>query len=224
MATIGVFSDSQGDLDAFDAAYELLRGKGARRFIFCGGRYTDLEDWISRKKQRTKGDRNYSDTDFLADVSNFLTDQDQVSRPAAFGEAAVEKVESEDLAKLKDKFLRTPEKGSVAYLDPRIPKKSVDMLGDALCCVVHDKNELTREDLQNGLVFIHGGGDEPKVVQIGPRYFVTPGKLSGAAQQTCALVQTADRTLKVSAFRLDGQVVWPDEVISVGAKTKVSVK
>jgi hypothetical protein len=61
-------------------------------------------------------------------------------------------------------------------------------------------------------------------VQIGPRYFVTPGKLTGAAAQTCALIETADRTLKVSAFGLDGKTVWADEVISVGGKTKVSVK
>ena len=41
MASIGVFSDSDGDLTAFDAALKLLASKGARRFLFAGGRFDD---------------------------------------------------------------------------------------------------------------------------------------------------------------------------------------
>ena len=44
---IGVFSDSHGDLGAFDAAYELLRAKGAKRFFFLGARYADLNRDLS---------------------------------------------------------------------------------------------------------------------------------------------------------------------------------
>ena len=75
-------------------------------------------------------------------------------------------------------------------IDPAIDKKCVDMLGDVLCCIVYDKNDLTREDLVNAQVFIHGKESEPKVVQIGPRVFLACGKLTGAAEQTCALVDT----------------------------------
>ncbi|MHB8875876.1 MAG: hypothetical protein ACYC8T_19480 [Myxococcaceae bacterium] len=224
MAAIGLFSDSDGDLDAFDAAYELLRGKGARRFIFAGGRYRDLDDWIARRQRQAQSGRSYSNTDFLADVSSFLSSEQQVDRPAAFGEAAEEKAESEDLAKIKDRFLRTPEKGSPEHRDPSVPKKAVDMLGDALVCVVHDKNELTKEDMLNATVILHGASGEPKVVQIGPRYFVTPGRLKNATERTCALIQTVDKTLKVTAFTLEGKVVLAEQTLSAGGKTKVSVK
>ncbi len=82
---IGVFSDSHGDLQAFDAAYELLKAKGARRFIFTGGRYSDLDEWLLMRRQKARGGRTYNDSDFLADVSSWLTTQQQVERGPAFG-------------------------------------------------------------------------------------------------------------------------------------------
>jgi hypothetical protein len=225
MAAIGVFSDSHGDLAAFEAAYELLKTKGARRFIFTGGRYTDLDEWIVWKKDKARGGRAYSDADFLADISNFLTAKEQLPRPAAFGEAGEEVKEGEDLTRLKDKFVRVPERDCLQYRDPGVSRKAVDMLGDALCTIVHDKNDLDREDLLNSMVFIHGKESEPKVVQIGPRFFLTPGSLTGAAEQTCGLIETVEKSLRFSAFTLDGKKVIDGKTIAVGGgKTKLSVK
>ena len=218
---IGIFSDSHGDLEAFDAAYELLRGKGARRFFFMGGRYTDLDEWVIKKKEKARGGRSYTDNDFLADISNFLSSKEQVERPPAWGGA----VEEENLDHLKDKFVRTPEKGSLQYLDPNVDKKRVDMLGDLLCCLVHDKNDLGRDDLLNATVFIHGKESEPKVVQIGPRFFVTCGSLTGAAEQSCALIEIAQKQVHFSAFTLDGRTLVNRQPLGgVAAKTKLSVK
>lgn len=223
---IGLFSDSHGDLDAFDAAFELLRQKGARRFIFAGGRYSDLDEWITMRKQRARGGRTYSDIDFLADVSAFLANQEQVPRPPAFfnEEGAPVPATPEDFDKLKDRFLRVPDKESLQYLDPNIGNVSMDMVGDLLACVVHDKNDLNREDLLNAGVFIHGREPEPRVVQIGPRFFITPGKLTGAAEQSCGLLEVVDRNLLFSAFRLDGKAIVDKQPIELGRKTKLSVK
>ena len=77
---IGVFSFCPGDLEAFDAAYELLRSKGARRFLFAGARYTDLDEWVLWRRQKSRGGREYSDADFLADVTNWLGSQDALPR------------------------------------------------------------------------------------------------------------------------------------------------
>ncbi len=217
---IGVFSDSHGDLDAFEAAYELLRAKGAKRFIFAGGRYSDLDEWILRRKQVARGGRSYSDADFLADVTNFLAAREQVERPSAFSTDD----DLDDLVRVKERFVRVPDKDSLQYLDPAIAHKAMDMLGDTLCCVVHDKNDLTREDLLNSNVFVHGKEKEPKVVQIGPRFFVTPGKLTGAAEQTCGLIEVVERNLRFSAFRLDGRVLVDGHSLSVDRRTKLSVK
>lgn len=226
---IGLFSDSHGDLDAFDAAYELLRGKGVRRFIFAGGRYSDLDEWVLMRKQRARGGSTYSDTDFLTDISAFLSNQEQVSRPPAFFEdaedAAVARSQKpEDFDKVKDRFVRVPDKDSLQYREANVPTKAVDMLGDALCTIVHDKNDLDREDLLNALVFIHGREAEPKVVQIGPRFFITPGKLTGAAEQTCGLLEIVEKNLRFSAFRLDGKVLVDAQPVEIARKTKLSVK
>jgi hypothetical protein len=221
---IGVFSDSHGDLDAFDAAYELLRAKGAKRFIFAGGRYTDLDEWIIRRKQAARGGRSYSDSDFLADVTNFLAAREQVARPPVFGEDESAADQTGELDRVKERFLRVPDRDSLQYRDASVPNKAMDLLGDALCCVVHDKNDLTREDLLNSTVFIHGREKEPKVVQIGPRFFATPGKLTGAAEQTCGLIEVVDRSLRFTAFRLDGRVLVDGHPLTVDRRTKLSVK
>ena len=218
---IGLFSDSDGDLAAFDAAYELLREKGARRFIFAGGRFSDLDDW-ARMRQRRRAGGGYSDLDFLADVTNFLGEQGQVERPPAFSdEEPAPAGGAEDIEKVKSRFLRVAEKGSAHSGDATL---AMDMLGDVLCCVVHDKNDLGREDLLNATVFIHGGAPEPKVIQIGPRFFVTSGPLSGGERQTCGLLEVLERNLRFSAFSLDGSTVMEGQVLTVERRTKLSVK
>jgi hypothetical protein len=221
---IGVLSDSHGDLAAFNAAYELLRAKGARRFIFLGGRYTDLDAWVLEQREKTRGGREYSDMDFLADVSHWLEAKDALPRPPAFGEAPADFSAEEDRRLVLERFSRVPERDSLQYMDPNIPRKMLDMVGDALCCLVYDKNDLTRDDLLNATLFLHGKEPEPKVVQIGPRYFLTPGRLAGAAEQTCGLLEKVDRDLRFTAFRLDGSVVLQPQDIQLSRGTKLSVK
>jgi hypothetical protein len=221
---IGVISDSHGDLAAFDAAYELLREKGARRFLFAGGRYTDLDSWILERREKARGGREYSDMDFLADVSQWLSSKDSLPRPPAFGEAPADFSAEEDRRLVLERFARVPERDCLQFMDPNIPRKQLDMVGDALCCLIYDKNDLTREDLLNATIFIHGKETEPTVVQIGPRYFLSPGRLAGAAEQTCGLLEKVDRNLRFTAFRLDGQVVLGPQEINLGRGTKLSVK
>jgi len=222
---IGLLSDSHGDLAAFDAAYELLRGKGAQRFIFLGGRYTDLDEWILDRRERSRGGREYSGADFIEDVAKWLAVTEQKPRPRSLS------VSDDDLKALegdpllvREHFLRTPERDSLQYRDPAIPRKMLDMMGDTLCCLVHDKNDLSRDDLVNALVFIHGKESEPKLVQIGPRYFLTPGRLAGAAEQTCALLEREDRNVRYTAFRLDGKVVVEPQLMLLDRRSKLTIK
>jgi predicted phosphodiesterase len=222
---IGVFSDSHGDLEAFDAAYELLRSKGARRFLFTGARYTDLDEWVLWRRQKGRGGREYSDGDFLADVSSWLGNQDALPRTPARGEAPADLTSEDDRRLVMERFVRVPERESLQYRDPAINNKAMDLVGDTLCCIVHDKNDLNRDDLLNAQVFIHGKEPEPKVVQIGPRFFLTPGRLVGAAEQTCALLEKAERDLRFSAFRLDGHRVLEPQLLVVEKKSsKLTLK
>jgi len=225
---IGVLSDSQGDLAAFEDAYELLRAKGAKRFFFAGGRFTDLDEWILKRREKARGGRSYGDQDFLSDVMSFLGGGEVETRGPVFGQEEAEHQEQVAVAevdKLKERFVRTPERDSLQFRDPSVEKKAVDMIGDALCCIVHDKNDLTKDDLLNATIFIHGNEAAPKVVQIGPRFFVTPGKLAGAPEQTCGLIEVNNRQLSFTAFRLDGQVVVPPQsLVAAVGRPKLSVK
>ncbi|MCP3137840.1 hypothetical protein [Pyxidicoccus xibeiensis] len=222
---IGVFSDSHGDLQAFDAAYELLRSRGARRFVFTGARYTDLDEWVLWRRQKSRGGREYSDADFLADVSSWLGTQDALPRTPAREAVPADVASENDRRLVMERFVRVPERESLQYRDPSINNKAMDLVGDTLCCVVHDKNDLTRDDLLNAAVFIHGKEPEPKVVQIGPRYFLTPGRLAGAAEQTCALLEKVGHDLRFSALRLDGHVVLEPQLIVLEKKSsKLTLK
>ncbi|WP_233261235.1 hypothetical protein [Vitiosangium sp. GDMCC 1.1324] len=218
-------SDSHGDLAAFDAAYELLRAKGANRFIFLGGRYTDLDEWILDRRERSRGGREYSGADFIEDVARWLAVTEQKPRPRSLSipDEVLKELEEDPLL-VREHFLRTPERDSIQYRDPTIPRKVLDMVGETLVCVVYDKNDLTRDDLVNAIIFIHGKESEPKLVQIGPRYFLSPGRLAGAAEQTCALLERVDKDLRFSAYRLDGKVVLDPQTLAVDRRSKLSIK
>jgi hypothetical protein len=125
---------------------------------------------------------------------------------------------------VRENFLRTPERDCLQYRDPAIPRKVLDMVGDTLCCLVHDKNDLERDDLLNASLFLHGRESEPKLVQIGPRFFLSPGRLTGAAEQTCALLERVDRDLRFSGWRLDGKAVLEPRVLPLERRTKLSAK
>lgn len=223
MAAIGVFSDSDGDIELFDAALRFLADRGARRFFFAGGKYADLDEWVKLKREQMRAQTDYSNKDFLADVTRFLSGQDQVDRPPAFGTAHEMARAIEELTRMKDRVLRTPEKGSLEY--DAHPHKAMDMLGEVLCCVVHDKNELDKEDMTNAVILVHGKEVEPRVVQIGPRTFVTPGALK--AGHTVGLLDVQDRQVAFSAFGLDGTALIDKQSLLVPgtiSRTKISVK
>lgn len=223
MALIGVFSGSQGDLEAFDAALKFLREKGARRFFFAGDKYSDLDDWVKWKRDQAKSATDYTNDDFLADLTDHLLDSEPKDRPPAFGTFHELMQATQELTAVATRFMRTPEKGSLQYQDPAIPKKAMDMLADSLCCLVWDKNDLDKEDMTNAVVLVHGNEQEPKVVTIGPRYFITAGSLS-APRPTVGIIEVVEKAVKFSAYTLAGEAVIDGQVLVTAQKKKVSVK
>lgn len=221
---LGIFGDTDGDLGLFETALRLLSERGAKRFLFAGGRYEDLDEWLQAKREEMRAQTDYSNEDFLEDVSRFLIGLEQKERPAAFGTAWEVARAIEEVTRMRTKVVRTPEKGSLPYADSKVPRKAVDLIGDVLCCVVHDKNDLDKEDMVNAAVLVHGKGAGPKVVQIGPRFFVTPGRVKGGEQSTVGLLEVIDRQLVFSAFTLDGKTVIDKQPIAVGPRSKIGVK
>ena len=211
---IGLLADSSGDIDALDRGTELLQQQGAERLFFLGGRYPDVDEMILRRRARRRGDRAYSDQDFIDDVAAFLG----ASTGGTMGR--LQGADEED--RLRSRFSRVPCSESLEYRDPNVPKKLVELVGDTLACLVHDKGDLVKDDMLNAVLLIHGKSPEPNVVQIGPRFFVTPGRLAGASEQTCALLEMAPAELRFHAFTLEGREI-KTLAFPRGSKNKVSV-
>jgi hypothetical protein len=212
---IGLLADSSGDIDALDRAASLLLREGAERLFFLGGRYPDVDELLLRRKSQQRGGREYNDADFLADVSAFLGKSE--------GGLQAKLRPSDENDRLRDRFSRVPCRESLEYRDPKVPKKLVEMVGDVLACLVHDKADLIKDDMLNAVFLMHGKSPEPNVVQIGPRFFVTPGRLTGASEQTCALMELSGNQIKFDAFTLEGKKIKHLE-LSMQRKTNLSVK
>jgi hypothetical protein len=212
---IGIFSDTHGDIDLFDNAVDLLQERGAKRFYFLGGDFADLDTWVKFRRELVRGEGGYSDQDFVSDIGSFLKMQGVPVAPNEEGDA---------LARIREPFLRVPDDESAEYSNGSMSKLAIDMLGDVLCCLVHDRDDLSKDDLENALVFCHGKEDEPKVVQAGQRTFVTPGRLSNTKTPTCGLLELVEKNLRFSAFSLDGKPVIDRHVIAIDRRTRLSVK
>jgi predicted phosphodiesterase len=103
----------------------------------------------------------------------------------------------------------------------------VDLVEGRISTLVHDKADLTREDIANAALIFHGNTVAPAVVQIGPRCFVTPGHLRAPAPAgrpaTFALAEVTARELLLSVFSEDAAELRQDRV-SFAVTGKLSVR
>lgn len=218
---IGLVADSMGDVDALEHACDfLVEEKGATRLFFLGGRYTDVDDLVQRKREAARGGAAYGDADFLADVAAFVAKAAEAQKGGV-----AHKLNKTEVEAYASRFARVPDKDSLQYRDPSVSRVLPDMVGDRIAILVHDKADLTREDLEPATFLVHGASNEPAVVQIGPRYFVTPGRLSGGGGDgSFGLLETDARgALSFVAYGFDGREKRR-VAMATQAKTKMTVK
>ncbi len=219
---IGLVADSRGDVDALEHACDfLVEEKGATRLFFLGGRYTDVDDLIQRKREAARGGAEYGDADFLADVAAFVAKAAEAEKGGVAHKLAKSEVEA-----YASRFARVPDRDCLQYRDPAVPRVLPDMVGDRIAILVHDKADLTREDLEPATFLVHGASKEPAVVQIGPRFFVTPGRLRGEAPEDGSfglLELDARGALSFVAYGFDGREKRRVET-SLKARTKMTVR
>jgi hypothetical protein len=198
---IGLVADSRGDVDALEHACDLLlEEKGAERVFFLGGAWNDLDELFKRKRAQARGREEYGDQDFLADVSSFLVG----AASAAEGKAAPRALKSSVEAYVA-RFARVPDKESLPYRDPNVSRVLPDMIGDRLAVLVHDKADLKREDIEMATFLAHGNSAAPGMVQIGPRFFLTPGSLSGKEPRSVGLFSLEPDGVELVGYGLDGR-------------------
>lgn len=212
---IGLASDSLGDVDALARALDVFEREGVDRIFFLGARWSDLDAALALRAAPPPaapaappaGGGGAGDLDFLAAVEGALK---STARAAGGLRERVQRVASRTC----------PEYGS------GVPTKLVDLVEGRICCLVHDKAELTRDDITNAAVVFHGRSAQAGLVQFGPRVFVTPGPLSpppgGAA--SLAVVELGPAAVAMAVHDLAGAVVRRERAGAAGAAPRLSVK
>lgn len=56
--------------------------------------------------------------------------------------------------------------------------RTMEMVGDRVAVLIHDKSLLDEEDILSASLLVYGKSEAPLVKKIGTRWFVTPGELS----------------------------------------------
>ncbi|HUL60040.1 MAG TPA: metallophosphoesterase family protein [Anaeromyxobacteraceae bacterium] len=210
---IGLVSDTYGNVGALERAIDLFARAQTERIFFLGGRLADLEVALARRRG---GSRDapvpQTDGEFLAAIRGALERQAGIDP---------------DAVKLPGKVVSVASRACPEYETGAVPRKQMDLVAGHICCLVHDKAELTREDIANATVLFHGNSGHAALVQIGPRYFVTPGHLRDPAPDgkpaTFAMLEVSERELELVVFSADAAEVGRQQA-SFGARGKMSVR
>jgi predicted phosphodiesterase len=205
---IGLASDSFGNLDALGRAFDLFARAAVDRIYFLGGRVADVDAALARRRGGGEAPVPRTDSEFLA----------------AFEEALARRADP-----LAERIVRVASRGCPEAASGATPAKQVDLVEGRICCLVHDKSDLDRDDITNATVLFHGNADRAALVQIGPRYFVTPGRLraasSGAeAVPTFGVLEMTERELVLTVYSADRAAELRRDRASLAAGAKMSVR
>lgn len=210
MVRVGLASDSFGNLDALGVAFDLFARAEAHRVFFMGGWWADVDALLARRRFGSAGAPvPATDGEFLSAVEGAL------SRAAAVPEHPL----ARRIVRVASRAC--PEYGSGAE------GKTVDLLEGRICCLVHDKADLSREDIGNSSLLFHGHSGRAGLVQIGPRVFVTPGRLRAREEEgrpaTFALADVTSTEVELTVFSVEGAELRRERA-SFQSGGKVSVR
>lgn len=208
---IGLASDTFGNLEPLGTALDVFAGAKVDRVFFLGGRVADVEAVLA---WRGGGSREAavpaSDSEFLAAV-----------------EAALLRAASAPADPLAGKVVRIASRACPEYASGAVPRKQMDLVEGRICCLVHDKAELTRDDIANASVLFHGNSGRAALVQIGPRCFVTPGHLRAPEPDgrpaSFALLDVGPGDLVLTVFSAKGKEIGQERA-TFAAGGKMSVR
>jgi predicted phosphodiesterase len=213
---IGLASDCHGNVDDLARAIEHFQDAKVDRIFFLGGRCGDVDAALDRAAVRPSdavAEAEDSDDGFLAAFRGVLAAH-------AVGPDA-------DRERLGKRIVRIASRTCPEYASGAAPRKLMELVEGHVACLVHDKSELTRDDITNAPVLFHGNSVQPAIVQIGPRVFVTPGHLRSPAPEgrpaTWAIVELDPRSLTLVVHDTGGRELRRER-IDLGGRARMVVR
>jgi hypothetical protein len=100
--------------------------------------------------------------------------------------------------------------------------RTVEMFGDRVAVLIHDKALLDEEDIFSAKLLIYGKSDAALVKAIGTRWFMTPGPVGGPGCGAIVL-DDADDDLVATVYDADGRASRTETLVTSRA-TKMSVQ
>jgi hypothetical protein len=100
--------------------------------------------------------------------------------------------------------------------------RTVEMFGDRVAVLIHDKALLDEEDIFSATFLIYGRSAAPLLKRIGPRWFLTPGPI-GSARGGCAVLDDPGDEVVATIYDADGRV-FVSETMSVRRDSKMSIR
>jgi hypothetical protein len=136
----------------------------------------------------------------------------------AFGVAA------EGTSEEIDEFLRRERARLRLKSLERLPHedlRSVELLGDRVAVLVHDKALLDEEDILSAALLLYGKSDAPLIKKIGSRWFLSPGPVGCIGGGAIVLDDGDD--LVATVYDVDGRASR-SEILGTSRTAKVNVQ
>jgi hypothetical protein len=100
--------------------------------------------------------------------------------------------------------------------------RSVELLGDRVAVLVHDKALLDEEDIVSAALLIYGKSDAPLIKKIGARWFLTPGPV-GCEGGGAIVLEDSDDEVVATVYDATGRATR-SEVLTSARTAKLSVQ
>jgi hypothetical protein len=82
---------------------------------------------------------------------------------------------------------------------PRGEGRTIEMIGDRVAVLIHDKAHLDEEDIVSANLLVFGKSEAPMVRKIGARWFISPGVI-GCASGGVAVIEDKDEKVIAEIF------------------------
>jgi hypothetical protein len=87
---------------------------------------------------------------------------------------------------------------------PETVSRTIEMVGDRVAVLIHDKAQLDEEDILAANILLFGKSDAPLIRKIGARWFVTPGPI-GSKGGGCAVLDDEQNEVVVTIYDVAGK-------------------